>query len=452
MKNILQEIAAFLGGKFALAEQMFATKDSVSEEIAAHNASGESHADLRSAIGDQLSKGDSRDNITTFMEASVRANIVSGETHATLFGKIRKWFSDLRGMAFKDGVNLSAVPAAGTVTVSNDCGSGAVLPAATAGSAGVMTAADRQKMIQLFDGTMFDSGSPSGYHKHNYLELSDLPPTVELAASSYAEFKAAVEKLQAAVAKGKYGKIIVTGTCKIDDDTEFDLTNIDVECMQGGFLVTYGPLRVRNASVTSLYFDTGGNDYKQGYEALRVWCNVWGRSRFGTLKIDRCAYDDETPQITIFGDNKGGKIYCDFDRIVGYYSYLQNKKLPCLIRCSDTKAETVIKINTFERTGIANEICSVKIVSSDFDKVHLALSKDVLVENIDQLENLSLIAGELFDMRGLEVSVPTPPVGLRRQGYVLNALGEWVPLPAVTVSSGEPSGVFKDGDIFIKTA
>ncbi len=38
----------------------------------------------------------------TFTEASTRANIVSGETISTLFGKIKKWFSDLKGGAFLD--------------------------------------------------------------------------------------------------------------------------------------------------------------------------------------------------------------------------------------------------------------------------------------------------------------------------------------------------------------
>lgn len=35
-----------------------------------------------------------------FSEASVRANIESGESEASIFGKIRKWFSDLKGIAF----------------------------------------------------------------------------------------------------------------------------------------------------------------------------------------------------------------------------------------------------------------------------------------------------------------------------------------------------------------
>lgn len=41
----------------------------------------------------------------TFSEASTRANINSGETLATLFGKIKKWFSSLGTMAFETAAN-----------------------------------------------------------------------------------------------------------------------------------------------------------------------------------------------------------------------------------------------------------------------------------------------------------------------------------------------------------
>lgn len=43
----------------------------------------------------------------TFTEASTRANIVSGESISTLFGKIKKWFTDIKDLAFiaKDGTS-----------------------------------------------------------------------------------------------------------------------------------------------------------------------------------------------------------------------------------------------------------------------------------------------------------------------------------------------------------
>lgn len=61
--------------------------------------------------GDQGEKGDtgSVENIDTIMptftQAGTRANIGSGETFSVLFGKIKKWFADLKSLAFKDKVD-----------------------------------------------------------------------------------------------------------------------------------------------------------------------------------------------------------------------------------------------------------------------------------------------------------------------------------------------------------
>ena len=41
----------------------------------------------------------------TFVEAAERTKIETGELVPTLFGKIRKWFSDLKALAFKDKVD-----------------------------------------------------------------------------------------------------------------------------------------------------------------------------------------------------------------------------------------------------------------------------------------------------------------------------------------------------------
>ena len=43
--------------------------------------------------------------VPKFTEASTRSNIVSGENLSTMFGKIKKWFTDLKSHAFKDLVN-----------------------------------------------------------------------------------------------------------------------------------------------------------------------------------------------------------------------------------------------------------------------------------------------------------------------------------------------------------
>lgn len=48
------------------------------------------------AIGNKLNKtGDSKDNTVTFIETTADADIITGESHATLFGKIKKRFSTI---------------------------------------------------------------------------------------------------------------------------------------------------------------------------------------------------------------------------------------------------------------------------------------------------------------------------------------------------------------------
>ena len=42
--------------------------------------------------------------VPTFTEASARNNIISGESLSTILGKVKKWFSDLKGHAFNDTV------------------------------------------------------------------------------------------------------------------------------------------------------------------------------------------------------------------------------------------------------------------------------------------------------------------------------------------------------------
>ena len=60
-------------------------------------------------------RGDINDSQATFTQASTRSNIASGETGATIFGKIKKWFADLGAAAFCSVVNNATTTAANTV-------------------------------------------------------------------------------------------------------------------------------------------------------------------------------------------------------------------------------------------------------------------------------------------------------------------------------------------------
>lgn len=60
--------------------------------------------------------GDGKDVTVTFTEASTRENIGTGEKLSVMFGKIKKWFTDLKALAFKDAVSDSDIRG----TISND--------------------------------------------------------------------------------------------------------------------------------------------------------------------------------------------------------------------------------------------------------------------------------------------------------------------------------------------
>ena len=58
---------------------------------------------LLAAIDSHLTlTGDTKDNIATFADQATRTNLASGDKHAVLFGKIKRWFTDLKALAFKD--------------------------------------------------------------------------------------------------------------------------------------------------------------------------------------------------------------------------------------------------------------------------------------------------------------------------------------------------------------
>lgn len=53
--------------------------------------------------------GNASNTTVAFTTASTRANITTGEKLSVLFGKIAKWFSDLKALAFKDSISNSDI-------------------------------------------------------------------------------------------------------------------------------------------------------------------------------------------------------------------------------------------------------------------------------------------------------------------------------------------------------
>lgn len=100
------------------AANTYATQANLQSETSRAEAAEQA---LNTSIQGKISSqgGETGNTVTTFTEASSRANIVSGENQTTLFGKIMKWFSDLKAIAFSGSYNdlsdtPSSLPPSGT--------------------------------------------------------------------------------------------------------------------------------------------------------------------------------------------------------------------------------------------------------------------------------------------------------------------------------------------------
>ena len=76
---------------------------------------------------------DKANEVTSFTEAATRTNIASGDTVTTILGKIKKWFSDLKAVAFSGSYNDL------TDKLQN----------ATTSAAGLMSAEDKESALHL---------------------------------------------------------------------------------------------------------------------------------------------------------------------------------------------------------------------------------------------------------------------------------------------------------------
>lgn len=78
-------------------------------------------------VGAVVDDGDASNTTVAFTEATARTNISTGEKLSVLFGKVKKWFSDLKPHAFKDTVNNLTTTTTGSAL---DAAQGKVLKAA----------------------------------------------------------------------------------------------------------------------------------------------------------------------------------------------------------------------------------------------------------------------------------------------------------------------------------
>ena len=105
-------------------------------------------------VGAVPTSGDTAENTVKFNTASERKNLASGESHTTLFGKIAKWFADLKTVAFSgsynDLSNKPTIPAAvavkGNAETAYRTGNVNITPA-NMGLGNVNNTADKDKSV-----------------------------------------------------------------------------------------------------------------------------------------------------------------------------------------------------------------------------------------------------------------------------------------------------------------
>lgn len=330
-------------------------------------------------------------------------------------------------LAFKDSVNLSATTSATTLTISNDCGTSAVIPAATTTTAGAMTATDRTKMTQLFDGTMLDSRNPQGYHRHNYLEMQDLPPIISLPAANYQEFKNAIVKLQPEITKGKYGEIVQTGDWTITDDILHDVTGISLVRQTGIIWVNRKPLKLLNKTsvlnLFDLYFQ-GGNysEHNNNIQSLYIKAT---RSIDIFLNNLTFFYANGTHIEIDNGviDAIDANIYIDKIRnSVGGGFPIESFKINC-----KNNAKPNVSILNLLASGNNN----VEVTANS--NRGISLSSDCSCEFINLLPTTKIsVMQSNFTGKNPAGLVPTPATAQKTQYHILNALGEWVDIRTLT--------------------
>ena len=125
LQNATEEVRALFTSDIqaAISNAVAATNAANSAEQAAKAAAEAANAAAEAAGAYVL--GDISDKTVVFGQASVRENIASGESTATMFGKIKKWLLDLKSVAFSgsynDLVDKPSLGSAAAMAVANNC-------------------------------------------------------------------------------------------------------------------------------------------------------------------------------------------------------------------------------------------------------------------------------------------------------------------------------------------
>ena len=114
--------------------------------------------------------GNTKDKTVTFTQSQKRENIASGENHGAIFGKIARYFSDLKTVAFTGSYNdLAGRPS---------------IPAAVRVK-GNAESAYRTGDVNL---TPANIGAAASGHSHTKSQISDFPSTMPPSSHEHAQY------------------------------------------------------------------------------------------------------------------------------------------------------------------------------------------------------------------------------------------------------------------------
>lgn len=340
----------------------------------------------------------------------------------------------------KVDLNISSKTAT-TNVIDNTAGTGVTLDTATASEAGLMSADDRQKMTLLFDGSLLSKDTPAGYHKHNYLEMADLPQTIELSAATYGEFKAAVIKLQTEViAKGKYGKITQTGNWVRNDNEVFDLTNIEISNpTKRSIEVTTYPLKLTGrCQIEYLYllYPNNGNGYIRNDNILMlefIEKNTYDFMDIDTLHLTNCFGKSNTTTTSVVKISKNPKnatgtaVTVEINHLLGYT--LQNTtygERPLVIETDEFSERLTFKLSGNEFPSDKKTYLKLNNIPKKFGLDLIVDSSLFLESNLSITNSIKQIQKKFNDLKEINGLVPYPSAVQKNANFFLNALGEWV--------------------------
>lgn len=327
-------------------------------------------------------------------------------------------------------VNLSLTTDESTNTINNTHGYGVTLSTASEDDAGLMGADDRVKMDTLFDGTMLDKTNPIGYHTHNYLEMSDLPQTIELAAATYDEFKAAVIKLQTeAISQGKYGRIVQTGIWIRKDNTRFDLTNIEISNPAARHIeITNYPLELTGRCLFQFLYLLDRNALTADNKLMLEFIES---NRYDFLEINKLQLTNgfgtsnttTTPVLKITGSTA---VTVDIKNILGFT--FENKlygERPLVIETSFFSEKLTLKLANSELPLGKKTYLKLDSIPERYGLDVVVDSSLYLESNLDITNSIQQIQKKFNDLNAVNGLVPFPAPLQKNADHFLNALGEW---------------------------